>query len=152
MKKAIVIILAVATVAAGIFWVVKGRRPPASEARVDFCARLKDYGEAVVNLRSIDQDSTVEELKDAQKAVQESWADLQPSAATLRAVKLDALQESYAELENTIQNIPNDAALAGAQSEIYLAALNTLASALAADQATCKFTVINASSSADLMP
>jgi hypothetical protein len=142
MKKAIMILLAVAAVAAVLFWVVKGRKPTVSEARVDFCGNLKDYGEAVVSLRSIDQNSTVEELQNAQMALQDSWEDLQKSSNALKEAKLDALETSYHDLESTIQNIPDQMTLAEAKTEIYLAALNTLANTLAADQVTCRFTLM----------
>lgn len=152
MKKAILIILAVATVAAGILWVVKVRKPSVREARADFCTQLNNYGEAVANLRSIDQDSTVDELKTTQQAVQESWGALQKSAALLKTAELDALETSYAELENTVQNIPSDATLPEARMEIYQAALNVLANTLAADQVTCKISIFNSPSSAELLP
>jgi hypothetical protein len=141
MKKAVMILLAVATVAAVLFWVVKGRKLTVSEARVDFCGDLKDYGEAVVGLRSIDQNSTIDELQNAQVAVQESWEQLQKSSTSLNEAKLDALETSYHDLESTIQNIPDQTTLAEAKTEIYLAALNTLANTLAADQVTCRFTI-----------
>ena len=150
MTKVILIILAVAAVAAGIYWVTVGSKPSVSEAQADFCGHLKDYGEAVTNLRSIDQNSTVEELKDAQKAVQESWEALQKASSMLGTAKLEALESSYAELESTIQNIPNDVTLAQAQTDIYQAALNTLANALAADQVTCRYAIVGAQSTAEL--
>ena len=150
MKKAIMILLAVATVAAVLLWVVKGRKPTVSEARVDFCGNLKDYGEAVVKLRAIGQNSTVDDLKNAQVAVQESWEDLQKSSTALKEAKLDALETSYRDLESTIQNIPNGMTVAEAQTEIYLAALNTLANTLDADQVTCRFTLAESRGSTQL--
>jgi hypothetical protein len=150
MKKAIMIILAVAAVAAVLFWVVKGRKPTISEARIDFCGHLKDYGEAVVSLRSIDQHSTVDDLQNAQVAVQESWEDLQKSSNALKEAKLDALETSYQDLESTIQNIPDQMTLGEAKAEIYLAALNSLANTLAADQLTCRFTLAETRGSTEL--
>jgi hypothetical protein len=103
-----------------------------------------------VSLRSIDQYSTVEELQNAQTAVQESWEDLQKSSTALKEANLDALETSYADLESTIQNIPDEMPLVEAQTEIYLAALNTLANTLAADQVTCRFTLADTRGSTEL--
>jgi hypothetical protein len=141
MKKILLIILAVAVAAAGIYWVVKIRRPPERVAKADFCEHLKSYGEAVAALRSINQDSTLEELEDARLAVQGSWEDLRGTSFVLNQTRLEALQASHSDLENTIQNIFQARDLEGAQTEdIYLAALNALAKTLAADQVTCGIT------------
>lgn len=139
MKSVIWIIVGVITVAALVSLLLWGRMPSVSEARADFCTNLGAYGEAVVNLRSINEDSTVQELKDARQAVDESWAELQASASTLQRAKLNELEASYNELGNTIKNIPDDATLAEARADVYRAALNTLAQALTVNGVTCKF-------------
>jgi hypothetical protein len=77
---------------------------------------------------------------------------LQKSSLTLKTARLDALESSYSELENTIHNIPNDAMLAQAQTDIYLAALNTLAYSLSAGQVTCKYMIVDERNSAELLP
>jgi hypothetical protein len=142
MKKIILMILAVSVAAAGIYWVVKIRRPPERVAKADFCEHLKRYGEAVAALRSINQDSTLEELEDARLAVQESWEDMRDSSFVLNQTRLESLQASHSDLENAIQNISLASNLEETQTEdIYLAALNALAKTLAADQVTCGITL-----------
>jgi hypothetical protein len=42
--------------------------------------------------------------------------------------------------------------LGEARTEIYLAALNTLAYTLSADQVTCKYTIADAQNSVELLP
>jgi chromosome segregation ATPase len=151
-KKIILIIFAVAAVAAGIFWTVKAREPSPSEAQADFCSRLEDFNLAVLSLRSIDQNSTPSELKDARNAVQQSWEALQKSASSLKMATMDSLDSSYSELENTIQKISGDPAVAEAQTDIYRAALDTLSNTLESYQETCKPSRGGAPVNVELLP
>ena len=118
-----------------------GREPSFSQAEANYCADLVAYGQAVVNLRSIDQNSTLQELEDAQQAIQASWQDLNQSSQALRQARLDVVESSFNELEQTINNIPDDATLAQANAEIYQAALAGAAQVLEAQRLTCTYQI-----------
>jgi hypothetical protein len=118
-----------------------GRGPAISRAEANYCADLADYGKAVVDLRAIDQNSTVEEAQDALKAIQASWGDLRQSGQALRDARLDVVESSFNELEKTISSISDDATLAQAQVQIYRAALEGAAQTLEAQRLVCTYQI-----------
>ena len=113
--------------------------PSVDEAKADYCAKLGEFGKAVVNLRQIDENSTVQDLQDAQKAAQDSLADLVDASAKLQAAKIDGVQDAFGELQNTISDIPDDATLAEAPGLVKQAALDTLAQILEATSTECTY-------------
>lgn len=131
----IAVILAAGALLALILW---GRPPSVSEATADFCADVNEYARALLDLRAIDESSTVEDLQAASAAVSDSLDALQSSAANLTDARLAALEESQNALQSTIQSIPNDATLAEAQAQLRLATLNALADTVDVMTTTCK--------------
>ena len=95
----------------------------------------------MASLRSLDENSTVEELKDAQKAIQASWQDLVQSSQALRQARLDVVETSFNELEQTINRIPDDATLAQTRTEIYQTALEGAAQVLEAQRLVCTYQI-----------
>jgi hypothetical protein len=118
-----------------------GRGPSISQAQSNYCADLAAYGKAVVDLRAIDQNSTVEELKDAQKAIQTSWEKLRNSGQALRQARLDVVEDSFNELEQTINRVSDNATLAEASAEIYRTALAGAAQTLEAQRLVCTYQI-----------
>jgi translation initiation factor 2B subunit (eIF-2B alpha/beta/delta family) len=118
-----------------------GRAPSLSRAEENYCADLAAYGQAVASLRSIDQNSTVEELQDALKAVQASWEDLRQSSQSLRQAKLDVVESSFNDLGNTITGVSDKATLAEARVEIYRSALEGVAQVLEAQKTICTYQI-----------
>lgn len=134
----IAVILAAGALVALILW---GRPPSVSEATADFCADMSAYTDALLNLRTIDENSTVDELQAAGAAVQDSLDALEASAATLTDARVEELEASREALQTTIQSIPNDATLAEAQAQLRLATLNALADAVKISTTTCHVNV-----------
>jgi ATP phosphoribosyltransferase len=95
----------------------------------------------VAGLRSIDQNSTKQDLEDALKGVQSSWQDLRQSGQTLRQARLDVVESSFNELEKTITGIADDATLADARAEIYQTALEGVAQVLEAQKLVCSYQI-----------
>jgi hypothetical protein len=135
----------IAVVVAGLALVMLvafvGRGPAISRAEGNYCADLAAYGQAVVSLRSIDRNSTMEEAQDALKAIQASWEELRQSGQALRQARLDVVESSFKELEKTITSISDNATLAEANAEIYRAALEGAAQTLEAQRLTCTYQI-----------
>ena len=81
-----------------------GRAPSLNRAEANYCEDLAAYGQAVVQLRTIDENSTVDQLKDAQKAIEKSWKDLQNSSQQLRQARLEVVEDSFNNLQFPIRN------------------------------------------------
>jgi heat shock protein HslJ len=90
------------------------------EATQEFCQSLVAYGESLATLESLSPTSTVEELKDAQKAEQRARQAVKDSAGDLREVKLDAIDQAWKDLDTTVDRIRNQDTLAQAVGEIKL--------------------------------
>jgi hypothetical protein len=118
-----------------------GRGSPLSRAEANYCANLATYGQAVAGLRSIDQNSTVDDLQNALKGVQNSWQDLRQSGQALRQARLDVVENSFNELEKTINNIPDDATLAQARTQVYQSALAGVADVLETQKLVCTYQI-----------
>lgn len=142
----IAVILTAGALLALIFW---GRPPSVSEATADFCADVTDYAQALLELRAIDEDSTVAELQAAGAAVQDSLDALQSSGAELTDARTAALEESQAALQTTIQSIPDDATLAQAGAELRLSTLNALADVVDVMTTTCEVNLKQGATSRD---
>lgn len=118
-----------------------GRPPSVSEATADFCADMSTYGRALLDLRVIDENSTVEELQDAWAAVEDSREATQTSAAALRTARMEEVEAAHDQLRATIDDIPDDATLATAQPQLRLGALNAVASVADMLTTTCQITI-----------
>jgi hypothetical protein len=114
-------------------------RQSADEAKAAFCADLAAYGQAVAGLKAIGPTSTVQQAKDALTAVEQAHANLEKSAATLKGAQVDALEQEFKALQQTINDIPNDATLAQAQATVKGATVSALAAYVDATTTTCLY-------------
>lgn len=137
--KTVYWIIAVIVVSVGILLLIAWGRPPSvSEATADFCTDVNAYARALLDLRAIDETSSIDELQAAGQAVSDSLEAVQSSAAELSEARLAALEASQADLQATITSIPNDATLAQAGAELRLATLNALADTVEIMATTCE--------------
>ncbi len=141
MKTVFWIIAVVVAAAAILLLIAAGRPPSVSEATSDFCAEMTGYTQAVLNLRAIDEGSTVADLQDAWTAVLDSRKAVEESAATLQEARTEELETTFDELQTTITSIPDDATLAQAQAQLRLGALNAVAAAVDTMTTTCQVTI-----------
>jgi hypothetical protein len=102
---------------------------------------LAAYGRAVVELRAIDENSDVDDLKEAQKAIQKSWEDLRQSSQQLRQARLEVVEDSFNELEKTINGISSRDTLVEAKANVYRAALEGAAQTLDAQRLVCSYQI-----------
>ena len=136
--KVIAVLLAAGAI---ILLIGLGRPPSVSEATSDFCADMSDYTQSLLNLRTIDENSTVEDLQNAWTAVGESRQAVQESGAALSEARTAEMEATYDELQTTVSSIPNDATLAEAQAQLRLGTLNAAASAVDTMTTTCTITI-----------
>lgn len=141
MKTFYWIIAVILTAGALLLLILWGRPPSVSEATADFCADVNDYARALLELRAIDENSTVAELEAAGAAVQDSLDALQSSGAELTDARIAALEESQDALQTTIKSIPNDATLAQAGAQLRLSTLNALADVVDVMTTTCQVSI-----------
>lgn len=140
------VILAAGALLALFFW---GRPPSVSEATVDFCADVNQYAHALLDLRAIDENSTVDELQAAGAAVGNSLEAVRSSAADVRDARIAALEDSQEDLQATIQSIPSDVTLAEARAALRLATLNALADTVDVMTTTCEVSLTEGATSRD---
>src|SRR5262245_19702486 len=89
-----------------------------AEAQAQFCKNLFEFRSAVSTLTKTDASTSVGQLKDAQKRVQQEMVDLQKSAQALRNTKVDDLQKAYTDLDRAISGLPSDATIGQAVTMI----------------------------------
>ncbi len=113
--------------------------PSIDTAKANYCQDLGDFGKAVVNLRQIDDTSTVDELKAAEKEVAKTWDDLAKSVGNLNDSQFKELEQAFKELDKTVNSVPDDATLAEVQAGIRLATLETMAQYADIAATTCVY-------------
>jgi hypothetical protein len=117
-----------------------GRPPSVSEATADVCAALGNYGRSLVELRAVDENTAVADLQETFNGVQDNWADLQASAATLREAQRAELETAHETLQGNIAGIPADATVGQAQTGVRLSVLDALVSVVDITSTSCQFT------------
>jgi hypothetical protein len=93
-------------------------QPTVQETQADFCQELAGLGKALKELTAIRPDSTVGDLKGAQKDLQQAMKGVSDAAATIQDAKVSELEAAYNNLDKGINDISNNQTLAEAQASI----------------------------------
>ena len=101
-------------------------RTSVDSAKEDFCTDLDAFRQSLAGLREIGVGSTKEDLQDTVKDTQTAWSDLKDSASKLEGVQLDAVEDAFGDLQDSIQDIPDDASLAEKLAQVREAVAATL--------------------------
>ena len=101
-------------------------RTRVDSAKEDFCTDLDAFRQSLASLREIGVGSTKEDLQDTVKDTQTAWSDLKDSASKLEGVQLDAVEDAFGDLQDSIQDIPDDASLAEKLAQVREAVAATL--------------------------
>lgn len=88
------------------------------EKTAQLCTDLATLGSAVTNLKNIDPNSTVGDLRTAEREVKTAFSDVQASARDVQDARLDDLESANNNLDKAIQDVPNDATLQDATISI----------------------------------
>lgn len=95
-------------------------------AKENFCSDLAAFSQSLAGLREIGPGSTKGDLQDAAKDTQKAWGNLKDSAGKLEDVQIDGVEDAFGDLQNSIQDIPDDATLAEKLAEVKDAVVATL--------------------------
>jgi hypothetical protein len=109
--------------------VLAGCGPSVGDAKTQFCNDWKELAAAVASAKTLDQNATVEQAKDAQDQIAKAWDKAKKSAANLKEVQLQATEEAFNTLKKTVDDIPDDATLEQAGATVQ-AAINTFDAAV----------------------
>jgi hypothetical protein len=88
------------------------------QAQTQFCQSLTTLNTALGQMSSISAQSTVDEFKTAQQAVDSAVAGVQKSAAGLREAKMDEINGAYDDLNRVMRSVSNQDTLAQASVQI----------------------------------
>jgi len=111
--------------------------PGVDEAKANYCDKLGAFGKAVVDLRQIDENSTLQDLQDSAAAAEDSLAELSDASAKLKTAQIGGVQKAFENLQSTISDVPSDASLGEAQIMVKQAVLDTLAQILETTRTEC---------------
>lgn len=86
--------------------------------QAELCQDLAGLKTAVATLRSLGPNSTVKDLKQARKDVDDRYEEVKQSAQAVQEAKIDDLRRTRKELEEAVKKIPDKATLAQASASI----------------------------------
>jgi hypothetical protein len=92
--------------------------PSEEEAEELFCQNLAKLGYAAGQLRALNENSAVEDVKDTVRLYQEALNDLRWSALDARDAKIGDLEDAISDLRNAIEDIEDDAAISDALASV----------------------------------
>ncbi len=92
--------------------------PTQDEANQQFCDDVGVFLASLGDLRDIDKDTPISEFEDARENVRVSYDNMIASAAQVRDVRLDDLQEANDNLRAAVDDIDDDATLQEARDSI----------------------------------
>jgi hypothetical protein len=106
-------------------------------AKADFCDDLDAFSQSLGGLRDLQLGSAKEDLQSALGNADQAWQDLRDSASKLEDVQLDALEDAFGDLKDSVQDIPDDATLAEALASVKDAAIAMLDEIVQITTVTC---------------
>ena len=106
-------------------------------AKADFCTDLGAFSQSLGGLRDLHAGSTKEDLQNALGDADQAWEDLKDSASKLEDVQLDAVEDAFGDLKDSVRDIPDDASLVEALANIQDAAVTMLSEIVQITAITC---------------
>ncbi len=107
------------------------------EANAKFCEDMAKLGQALTTLTNLGPTATVDQLKDAQKGVNQAMDAVKKSGANLKEAKVDLVDTAWKELDKAINNVSDDATLAQAAAGIKTGAAGVKVAYDQLNQVTC---------------
>jgi hypothetical protein len=107
-------------------------------AKSDFCDDLSAFSQSLVGLRDLHAGSTREDLQNGFGQADEAWQALKDSASKLEDVQLDAVEEAFGNLKDSVRDIPDDATLTEALTNVKDAVVTMLSEIVQITTTTCK--------------
>jgi hypothetical protein len=88
------------------------------EAETNLCKSLNDFEAALIALGDISLDSTVEDIQNNYKAVEDAWNKVVADTENVGTARSDDLKKAYDNLDKAIDDIPGDATVTEALQSI----------------------------------
>jgi|GEM_PF-741389 len=88
------------------------------EAETNLCKSLNEFEAALIALGDISLDSTIEDIQNNFKAVEDAWNKIVADAEKVAEAKSDDLEKAYDNLVKAINDIPGDATITEALQSI----------------------------------
>jgi hypothetical protein len=108
------------------------------EAEGQFCADLAMFTTTLSAYRTLDENSTLDEVNQSRRLVAEAYEDLTYSATTLKSVQIGALDEAYDVLRNTVRDLEGETTVGEAAAGIETALVVVDAAAAEIYDTTCR--------------
>lgn len=103
--------------------------PSVPEANQQVCAALKTYYGSVIALKEIGPTSTINDVKDAQKAVDTAYEGVAGAMTTYQEAKIDAVKAAQENLKQSVDQVSGSTTLAEAKTSI-MTSVTALADAI----------------------
>ncbi|MBA7468647.1 hypothetical protein ES707_03899 [subsurface metagenome] len=84
-------------------------QPTQEQAEAQLCQNLEELGVALQNMQNLNASSSVGDIRDTRDQVQSAMENVRNSADQLADVRIDNLNAAYEDLDQTVQDIPDDA-------------------------------------------
>ena len=88
------------------------------EAEKNLCQSLNEVEAALIALGDLSLDSTVEDIQNNYKAVEDAWNNIVSDAAEVGSARTDDLEKAYDDLNKAVDDIPGDATVTEALESI----------------------------------
>ena len=122
MKKVVMYTMLIAV----LLMLVPACQPSLDDAKAQFCQDLGGFSGALKSDQSLDENSTVDEVKAAQSEVEKTWSQLQKSAEKLGDIQTDEMEASLKDLQKSVQDVSGEATVGEASSMLQQNAKATL--------------------------
>lgn len=86
-------------------------QPSTPEAQANLCTSLAEFKTSLATLKSVGPSSTVEDLKQAQAGVKQTWDSIQSDFQVLEMARIEDLSQAYNNLDKAINSVPDQATL-----------------------------------------
>jgi outer membrane murein-binding lipoprotein Lpp len=107
------------------------------EATAEFCASLQAFDDSVKQLEQITPDNTVGEVNQAREEVADAWQQVTRSAENLTEVRVESIENTWKNLEQTIGAISNRDTIAEAAASVTASAAAVRAAVDEVGSVTC---------------
>lgn len=88
------------------------------DKKAELCTNLARLNTSIATLRSLSPSSTVGDFRKATEDVKTAYNNVKTSAAAVQEAKVDELDRAYANLDKSVQSVPNQATLQQAAQSI----------------------------------
>ena len=94
------------------------QRPSLEETQATLCDDLDSLKDNIAALADIGPNATIGELREARTAVADSFAKVKASAAAVKALKVQELEQAYEDLDSTVSSVSDETTISDAIASV----------------------------------